>query len=135
MILATFKPRSTLHSAFKKSSKKPTKKRNQFSSDEEDSEQEEDDEVVEIPVGIDTTGKIHGWLYIGSHNLTPSAWGTLSGSSFSPVLNVSFVIIVVVAVRSFLLVLFLLCTYVSINHTSDLLPFYFATLTSAIILL
>ena len=29
-----------------------------------------------------------GWLYVGSHNFTPSAWGTLSGSGFSPVLNV-----------------------------------------------
>ena len=29
-----------------------------------------------------------GWAYVGSHNFTPSAWGTLSGSSFNPVLNV-----------------------------------------------
>lgn len=28
-----------------------------------------------------------GWAYVGSHNFTPSAWGTLSGSGFSPVLN------------------------------------------------
>jgi hypothetical protein len=29
-----------------------------------------------------------GWAYVGSHNFTPSAWGTLSGSSFNPILNV-----------------------------------------------
>ena len=42
----------------------------------------EEDDVVEVPPGI-------GWLYVGSHNFTPSAWGTLSGSAFSPILNVS----------------------------------------------
>lgn len=31
-----------------------------------------------------------GWAYVGSHNFTPSAWGTLSGSGFSPVLNVCY---------------------------------------------
>ncbi|CCA72701.1 hypothetical protein PIIN_06638 [Serendipita indica DSM 11827] len=30
-----------------------------------------------------------GWLYVGSHNFTPSAWGTLSGSAFTPVLNIT----------------------------------------------
>ncbi|KAJ7257561.1 tyrosyl-DNA phosphodiesterase-domain-containing protein [Mycena haematopus] len=34
-------------------------------------------------------GKPHAWLYVGSHNFTPSAWGTLSGSGFSPILTVS----------------------------------------------
>ena len=29
-----------------------------------------------------------GWVYVGSHNFTPSAWGTLSGSGFNPTLNV-----------------------------------------------
>ncbi|KAH7882123.1 tyrosyl-DNA phosphodiesterase-domain-containing protein [Phlebopus sp. FC_14] len=29
-----------------------------------------------------------GWAYVGSHNFTPSAWGTLSGSGFNPVLNI-----------------------------------------------
>ena len=29
-----------------------------------------------------------GWLYMGSHNFTPSAWGTLSGTAFNPTLNV-----------------------------------------------
>ncbi|KAH9957834.1 tyrosyl-DNA phosphodiesterase-domain-containing protein [Russula dissimulans] len=30
-----------------------------------------------------------GYAYIGSHNFTPSAWGTLSGSGFIPILNVT----------------------------------------------
>ncbi|KAG9050325.1 hypothetical protein FS837_006197 [Tulasnella sp. UAMH 9824] len=30
-----------------------------------------------------------GWCYIGSHNFTPSAWGNLSGSTESPVMNVA----------------------------------------------
>ncbi|KAJ6614239.1 hypothetical protein B0H10DRAFT_2191622 [Mycena sp. CBHHK59/15] len=33
--------------------------------------------------------KPHAWLYVGSHNFTPSAWGTLSGSGFNPVVNVT----------------------------------------------
>ncbi|KAJ7153284.1 hypothetical protein C8R46DRAFT_1357181 [Mycena filopes] len=33
--------------------------------------------------------KPHGWIYIGSHNFTPSAWGSLTGSGFSPVLTVT----------------------------------------------
>ena len=46
----------------------------------------EDDDVVEV--SSKTTDAV-GWAYIGSHNFTPSAWGTLSGSAFNPVLNVS----------------------------------------------
>ena len=46
------------------------------------------DEIAEIEPGLDESGSIHGWAYIASANFTPSAWGTLSGSSFSPVLNV-----------------------------------------------
>lgn len=50
------------------------------------SEADTDDEVVEVapPHQSDAIG----WAYVGSHNFTPSAWGTLSGSSFNPVLNV-----------------------------------------------
>lgn len=33
-----------------------------------------------------------GWAYVGSHNFTPSAWGTLSGSAFNPTLNVGVVL-------------------------------------------
>ncbi|KAF5314322.1 hypothetical protein D9619_011921 [Psilocybe cf. subviscida] len=43
-------------------------------------ESDDDIEVIEPAVG---------WAYVGSHNFTPSAWGTLSGSAFSPVLNIS----------------------------------------------
>ena len=45
----------------------------------------EEDEVVEL--SPEPSSAI-GWVYVGSHNFTPSAWGTLSGSAFNPVLNV-----------------------------------------------
>lgn len=50
----------------------------------EDSETEDDtdSEIEVIQPAI-------GWAYIGSHNFTPSAWGTLSGTGFNPILNVS----------------------------------------------
>ncbi|KAF8154246.1 tyrosyl-DNA phosphodiesterase-domain-containing protein [Crassisporium funariophilum] len=51
----------------------------EFISDTED-ETDDDIEVIEPAVG---------WAYIGSHNFTPSAWGTLSGSSFNPILNIT----------------------------------------------
>jgi tyrosyl-DNA phosphodiesterase 1 len=45
-----------------------------------------DSDVVEVKKDqADTIG----YVYVGSHNFTPSAWGTLSGSGFTPVLNVS----------------------------------------------
>ena len=51
-----------------------------------DSETEpEDDEIREVSPRISNA---HGWAYVGSHNFTPSAWGTLSGSGFNPILNV-----------------------------------------------
>ncbi|KAJ2931935.1 hypothetical protein H1R20_g5159, partial [Candolleomyces eurysporus] len=55
------------------------KSRNQEPSDSED---EVDDDIQEVEPGI-------GWIYVGSHNFTPSAWGTLSGSSFNPTLNIN----------------------------------------------
>ena len=51
----------------------------------------EDDDIVEV-VPEDT--KYIGWAYVGSHNFTPSAWGTLSGSAFNPILNVRHVLLV-----------------------------------------
>jgi len=42
----------------------------------------EDDEIQVVESAI-------GWAYVGSHNFTGSAWGTLSGSAFNPVLNIS----------------------------------------------
>ncbi|EEB97729.1 hypothetical protein MPER_02893, partial [Moniliophthora perniciosa FA553] len=47
---------------------------------EVDSETEDDSDIEIIGTSL-------GWAYIGSHNFTPSAWGTLSGSSFNPIWN------------------------------------------------
>ncbi|KAI0087489.1 tyrosyl-DNA phosphodiesterase-domain-containing protein [Irpex rosettiformis] len=47
---------------------------------------DDDDDIVEIPP---PSADCVGWAYVGSHNFTPSAWGTLSGSGFTPVLNVT----------------------------------------------
>lgn len=49
----------------------------------------EDDDVVVVEAKDKKNKKLVGWAYVGSHNFTPSAWGTLSGSSFNPTLNVS----------------------------------------------
>ena len=45
-----------------------------------------DSDIVEVKKD---KGDIAGYVYVGSHNFTPSAWGTLSGSGFTPILNVS----------------------------------------------
>ncbi|KAH9851198.1 phospholipase D/nuclease [Lenzites betulinus] len=37
----------------------------------------------------DSAESLAGWVYVGSHNFTPSAWGTLSGSGFNPTLNIN----------------------------------------------
>ncbi|KAH9929332.1 tyrosyl-DNA phosphodiesterase-domain-containing protein [Fomitopsis serialis] len=50
-----------------------------------DSETEPEDD----PVQDSRPSKPVGWLYAGSHNFTPSAWGTLSGSAFNPTLNIT----------------------------------------------
>lgn len=52
-------------------------------SDTEDGDSEDDDDEITI------VEPAVGWAYVGSHNFTPSAWGTLSGSAFNPSLNVS----------------------------------------------
>ena len=60
---------------------------NPFSSkkrQEEEFSETEDDTDDEVQV----VEPAAGWAYVGSHNFTPSAWGTLSGSSFNPILNV-----------------------------------------------
>lgn len=46
-----------------------------------ETEDDTDDDIEVVTPAI-------GWAYVGSHNFTPSAWGTLSGSSFNPILNV-----------------------------------------------
>ncbi|RDB17512.1 Tyrosyl-DNA phosphodiesterase 1 [Hypsizygus marmoreus] len=70
MIIATY--REAAVSAFGK--RKQTK-----GSDTED-DSDEDIQVIE---------PAYGWAYVGSHNFTPSAWGTLSGTGFNPILNIS----------------------------------------------
>jgi len=57
-----------------------SKKRQEEESSETEDDTDDEIEVVEPAVG---------WAYVGSHNFTPSAWGTLSGSSFNPILNIS----------------------------------------------
>ncbi|KAJ7493823.1 hypothetical protein FB451DRAFT_1360519 [Mycena latifolia] len=58
--------------------------------EEPESETESDDSDIEVvEVKEPAQGKPHAWLYVGSHNFTASAWGTLSGSGFNPVLNVT----------------------------------------------
>lgn len=42
------------------------------------------DEEVEVE-----EEEYRGWAYVGSANFTTSAWGTISGSAFNPVLNVT----------------------------------------------
>ncbi|KAL7278790.1 hypothetical protein ACG7TL_007799 [Trametes sanguinea] len=71
MILATFRDkRGTLDNQSRSSTT------SQSQSSQEVNEDEDKDPLV-------------GWLYMGSHNFTPSAWGTLSGSGFTPTLNVT----------------------------------------------
>ncbi|KAI0686935.1 tyrosyl-DNA phosphodiesterase-domain-containing protein [Cytidiella melzeri] len=72
MIIGTFRS-STLANAVSRSKPKITKV-------------EDDDDIIEVaPPSADCVG----WAYVGSHNFTPSAWGTLSGSDFTPILNVT----------------------------------------------
>ncbi|CUA74206.1 hypothetical protein RSOLAG22IIIB_11046 [Rhizoctonia solani] len=41
--------------------------------------------ILGIPSEKETTSDKSGaWLYVGSHNFTPSAWGMISGSGFNP---------------------------------------------------
>jgi tyrosyl-DNA phosphodiesterase-1 len=57
--------------------------------DPEATESDSDDASSDIELlEPDTERRPHAWLYLGSHNFTPSAWGTLSGNGFRPVLNV-----------------------------------------------
>lgn len=53
---------------------------------DEDSDSETDSDIMEVKMDQDDA---MGYAYVGSHNFTPSAWGTLSGSGFTPVLNVT----------------------------------------------
>ncbi|KAJ7726203.1 hypothetical protein B0H16DRAFT_1471460 [Mycena metata] len=53
-----------------------------------------DVEVVEIKpkraeADEEEKRKLHEWIYVGSHNFMPSAWGSMTGSGFSPVPTVT----------------------------------------------
>ncbi|GLB44401.1 putative tyrosyl-DNA phosphodiesterase [Lyophyllum shimeji] len=69
-----------MHSKMMIATKKETSKGKQ--AQDSDTEDDSGDEVQVVEPAI-------GWAYVGSHNFTPSAWGTLSGSAFNPVLNIS----------------------------------------------
>ncbi|CAE6457552.1 unnamed protein product [Rhizoctonia solani] len=46
--------------------------------------------ILGIPADKETgSDKPKAWLYVGSHNFTPSAWGTLSGSGFNPSIHMT----------------------------------------------
>ncbi|EGN94780.1 hypothetical protein SERLA73DRAFT_171190 [Serpula lacrymans var. lacrymans S7.3] len=79
MIIGTFKQKATTNSL---DSHDKGKGRQSDADSDTETETEEDD-VVEV-----VNDAPIGWAYLGSHNFTPSAWGTLSGSGFNPILNV-----------------------------------------------
>jgi tyrosyl-DNA phosphodiesterase-1 len=72
MIIATYRQKKSFFG---------TKGKGRELSDSETEPESDDIEIQNDPIG---------WAYVGSHNFTPSAWGTLSGSGFNPVLNVSY---------------------------------------------
>ncbi|KAG1777981.1 tyrosyl-DNA phosphodiesterase-domain-containing protein [Suillus placidus] len=74
MIIATYRPKKSIFEATSQS-----KGKGKELSDSETEPESDDIEIQNDPIG---------WAYVGSHNFTPSAWGTLSGSGFNPVLNV-----------------------------------------------
>ncbi|KDQ27470.1 hypothetical protein PLEOSDRAFT_51208 [Pleurotus ostreatus PC15] len=82
MIIGLVKPASQSSHASSSSPQKQTSRREE---DDFGSAEEESDDEVQVVQGHE---EVIGWAYVGSHNFTPSAWGTLSGSSFTPVLNI-----------------------------------------------
>lgn len=87
MIIATYGQNTSVSSAL--ASKSDPKGKGKARAKDPDSDS--DIEVLDGPpasAGAAALPLPHGWAYVGSHNFTPSAWGTLSGSAFSPTLNV-----------------------------------------------
>jgi hypothetical protein len=80
MIIATIDTKSLPSSSLKASTSHNEKNTHNTGTDDDSSDIEE--------VDPHPAQSVKGWCYIGSHNFTPSAWGTLSGSAFNPVLNV-----------------------------------------------
>ena len=78
MILATFRPKSSLVGSGRGTIP-----------DEDDEDTDNEHNHSKSDKDNDTDKSLVGWLYVGSHNFTPSAWGTLSGTSNKPSLSVS----------------------------------------------
>ncbi|KAL5520516.1 hypothetical protein ACEPAG_9740 [Sanghuangporus baumii] len=94
MIIGYFKDKSS-SSAFSGRRAGATEADVNLSSGEEDNNADGNDASV-------SKEKVIGWAYIGSHNFTPSAWGTLSGSESNPSLNiVNYELGIVLPLRSF----------------------------------
>ncbi|KIK15083.1 hypothetical protein PISMIDRAFT_336014 [Pisolithus microcarpus 441] len=96
MIIATFRQRSTpfsVPSSSKASSAAASAKGKGKSNAEpitisdSETESESEDDRAGVDVASSSPKEPIGWAYVGSHNFTPSAWGTLSGSGFNPILN------------------------------------------------
>ncbi|KAF8513970.1 tyrosyl-DNA phosphodiesterase-domain-containing protein [Gautieria morchelliformis] len=87
MILATFKDASSRNLANTAKTKKAKAKAETPDPDSSVTESSSDSDVEEIDTERDAN--VIGWLYVGSHNFTASAWGTLSGSRFTPIMNIT----------------------------------------------
>lgn len=93
MIVGTFRQRSTPFSLPSSSSAATSSKGKGKSSTEpitisdSETESESEDDRAGAHAAASSPKEPIGWTYVGSHNFTPSAWGTLSGSGFNPVLN------------------------------------------------
>lgn len=83
MILGTLEDVSSSIKSTPKVHSAKASRHNEHSSSEDDTSEPE---VQEVKPDYDMS--LIGWLYIGSHNFTPSAWGNLSGTSFTPIMNV-----------------------------------------------
>jgi len=76
MILGTFNNTSSSSSSAAGSSRRAYR----APVDSEDEADSGDDEQAQ--------SSIAGWVYVGSHNFTPAAWGNLSGTLSKPFLNI-----------------------------------------------
>lgn len=83
MILGTLEDVSSPIKSTPKVHSAKSSRHNEHSSSEDGTSEPE---VQEVKPDYDTS--LIGWLYVGSHNFTPSAWGNLSGTSFTPIMNV-----------------------------------------------
>ncbi|KIM27072.1 hypothetical protein M408DRAFT_330219 [Serendipita vermifera MAFF 305830] len=89
MILGLWKPKSNRTGSIAASMSKGKGKRDapiEIDLDEEEEEEESEDQDIEV-----IEPEAAGWLYVGSHNFTPSAWGTFpdTATGFTPILNIT----------------------------------------------